>query len=723
MLRPLATTALAAALAGCAPERQCASTLWYTDEGQAEDVVVVGDFNDWDPTADRLREQDPGAWSVELELEPGDYAYMFQVDGRAERDLYAPLLEHRTGGASERSLLRVEDCREPELLVQHAEATAMGVIEAGLLFLRGHNGPRLDEDSVRARTLTGHRLQVTADASVGGIGLHAKGLPEGKHTVVVTADDRDGRRTQARIPLWVEPSRHTWADALVYQVMIDRFADEQGALPDLPDVVDGAGARAGGTLQGVHDKLTEGWFAELGVTTLWLSPVYPVPDGTYETLNGHEMSAYHGYWPVSHEGVEPSIGSEEDLRALIEDAHQQGIRVVLDVIPNHVHELHPWWIEGDDRFHELGDDSCVCGTASCPWDENIETCWFADYMPDLDWDKPGVPGDVADAIRDTALRWDLDGLRIDAVPMVPRAAVREVAHGVNKVLESGGPTDFLLLGETFTGPDGWGQLRHNLGPHGLDSQFDFPFMWALRGWLAWDSADAADVAAVLETSRANWEGSGATMALFVGNHDVSRFLSEADGANTGAPWTAPPSTPARARPYRRLGMAQLLAMTLPGLPVIWQGDELGMAGATDPDCRRPMRFSQEDGLNDHQLTLLDVTRVLGQARSCSKALRRGELDVVFARRDTWVHIRDAGNGQPAIVVLNAGDTAVMVELDAPALKGATDFRDVLGSMPPMAMAPGATTTLQVPPDSAALFLPTDSACAMGLPRVSLPEDP
>jgi len=723
VLRPLAIPAVAAALIGCAPQRECTTTLWYADDGQAEAVVVVGDFNAWDPTSDPLKQDQPGAWKVELDLDPGDYAYMFQVDGRPERDVYAPLLEHRTGGSTERSLVRVEDCSEPTMLVQHARATAKGVLEVGLLFLRGHRGSRLDDASVTARTLTGHRLQVTSDASVGGIAIEGKGLPRGKHTVVVSAQDKQGRATQARIPLWVEPREHTWADALVYQVMIDRFASDQGALPDLPDTLDGAGVRAGGTLAGVQRKLDEGWFSKLGVTALWLSPVYPVPEGTYETLQGHQMSAYHGYWPVSHEGVEAALGTEEEFTQIIETAHSKGIRVILDVIPNHVHERHPWWTEGDDSFHELGDDSCVCGTASCPWEDHIETCWFADYMPDLDWEKRGVAGEVAHTIRDTAVDWDLDGLRIDAVPMVPRAAVREVAYEVNRVLQSGGPTNFLLLGETFTGPDGWGQLRHNLGPHGLDSQFDFPLMWALRGWLAWDSASAADVANVLDISLANWAGSGAVMSLFVGNHDVSRFLSEAAGSNTDAPWTAPPATPTTAHPYRQLVKAQLLIFTLPGLPVIWQGDEVGMAGATDPDSRRPVRFSQEDGLNDHQLDVLDVTRVLGQARSCSEALRRGDLDIQHARRDTWVHLRDAGDGEPALVMVNNGDTTEAVAVEPGVLLGATGYRDVLGGMAPLVLAPNAVTTLQVPPNTAALFLPTDSACAEGLPPVTLPEDP
>ncbi len=706
---------------GCAPSRPCGAELWYTGDGTAEDVVVVGDWNDWDPSADALEEVHPGAWTTHVDAPPGDYAYMFQVDGQPVRDVHAPLIDDPPHGGIERSVLRMEDCTAPVLLVDRAKATAAGVIDAALLFLRGDKGPRLDPDSVTARTLTGHTLQTSTYPARGDVSVHGTGLPPGKHTVVVSAADLDGHTTSLRIPLWVEDSPHTWADGLVYQVMIDRFADEQGALEDDPERI---GLRAGGTLGGVQAKLDDGWFEALGVSTLWLSPVYPVPDGTYPTLQGHQMAAYHGYWPIAHDGVEPAIGTEDDLVHLVETAHAKGIRVVLDVIPNHVHEDHPWWADRPERFHQLGEDSCVCGTPSCPWDENLETCWFADYMPDLDFEGTDAKAAVVDTILDAATRWDLDGLRVDAVPMVPRSVVREVAWSTSRRFENG-PSDFLLLGETFTGPDGWGQLRHNLGPFGLDSQFDFPLMWALRGWLAWGSADAEDLAAVYETSAASWDGSGATMGLFIGNHDVSRFVSEAAGSNTADPWTAPPGTPSTAEPYRRHLLAQALALTLPGLPVIWQGDDVGLAGATDPDCRRPMRFSADDGLNTHQLTVLDVTRTLGQARRCSMALRRGDLSLLAVEGDGWAHLRDAQDGAPAVIFVNGGDTTVRLTVQLPkgALAGPTDFIDLLGAVPDLVLAPGATTTVDVPPLSASLLLPAASDCASRLSITPLPEAP
>src|SRR5262249_9721526 len=93
-------------------------------------------------------------------------------------------------------------------------------------------------------------------------------------------------------------------DGLLYQIMIDRFRDAAGPLaaPATP------GDRAGGTLDGVRAAIETGYFAKLGVTTLWLSPVYQNPDGKHVGRDGHLYEAYHGYWPSQPRTVEPKLG-------------------------------------------------------------------------------------------------------------------------------------------------------------------------------------------------------------------------------------------------------------------------------------------------------------------------------------------------------------------------------------------------------------------------------
>lgn len=687
---------------GCAPERECTTTVWFVDDGIAQDVGILGDWTEWREVP--LEEAETGAWTLTLALPAGEHAYQLVVDGRRQTDPMQPLLSVDPVTGAERSMLRVGDCDSPVLEVEDADADAAGAVSAELTFLRAPGGPRLDADAVSA-SAGPVDLDVSADPASGRLGLRGDGLSAGKHTITVRAGDRDGGEATLQFPLWVEPRPFAWEDALVYQVMVDRFADGAGGLPALPEHE--LGARAGGTLAGVRRALDAGYFDALGANVLWLGPVQPNPAGDWVGRDGEWYSSYHGYWPIARTGVDPRLGTEEELRELVSAAHGRGMRVLLDVVPNHVHEQHPWasregWVQG------AGD--CICGADDCAWAGNIETCWFTPYLPDLDWSRPAV----ADAVTGDLVAWardmDLDGLRVDAVPMMPRAAVRHIVSTVREELEAG-PTRFFLLGETFTGPGETATIRRNLGPHGLDGQFEFPVMWALRGYAAWRSADAADLARAIRESRAAWEGSGSVMSPFVGNHDVSRFLSEAAGDRTDDPWGAPPPQPDTRMPHAQLVLAQAIALTLPGMPVLWQGDELGLAGATDPDCRRVMPF--DDALAPLQAWTLQRMQRIGRTRRCSRALRRGQLRSIVAEGAVYGHARDAFDGRPAVLLTNASDAATRVSVRIPrtlAIRDGLTFTDAIERSETVRFVPGATTTLTLPPWSARLFVPSDLDC-------------
>lgn len=692
-MRALPLVLTAGLAAACAPERSCTTELWYVDDGAAGQVAVVGDWTDWRP--EEMERYADGAWRLEVDLPAGDYAYALEVGGHRILDPYQPLLTEHPVSGDEQSLLRVEACDTPLLEVDRLAATGTGEVRVSATFLRLPGGPRLDETTVSA-SIDGEPFPAESDPSTGSLTASTAGLAPGKHWLTLTAADRAGATTTTEAPFWVEERPFSWDDGLLYQIMIDRFAGSSGGLP--PVAPGSQGSRQGGTLQGVHDALEAGYFDALGVRALWLSPVFPNPDGQWPGMDGELYESYHGYWPVERSGVDPRLGTEADLDALVAAAHARGIRVLLDVIPNHVHIEHPWWAQQAGWFQ--GDGDCLCGAPDCSWAENIETCWFTDYMPDLDWSQPAVVDAVTGDLEALARRHDLDGLRVDAVPMVPRAAIRHVAHTVHQRFENG-PTRFFLLGETFTGPGEVDDIRRNLGPHGLDGQFDFPMMWALRAFAAWGTEDAADLEAALRRSEAAWAGSGAVMSPFVGNHDVSRFLSEAAGHRTDAPWADPPPQPTDRAPYERLVLAQAVALTLPGMPVLWQGDELGLAGATDPDCRRTVPFG--DDLTAHQAWTLDRVQRLGRARACMPALRRGERVPVLAQDTVYAHLRDVGDGRPALLVVNAGDTPATVSLDVPATL--SSGHDLLGDGPVDLSAP-----LVLPARSAHLVVPPGSPC-------------
>ena len=497
--------------------------------------------------------------------------------------------------------------------------------------------------------------------------LSARGLPRGRHSYELSATDRQGNLVTRRVSAWVAPRAKQWDDALVYQIMIDRFRGDEGAYLAPPSGTN-AGQRAGGTLSGVQAALEDGSLDALGISALWLSPVYQNPTEPQVDRFGNVVTSYHGYWPIADAAIEPRFGGESALRKVIETAHAKGIRVLLDVVPNHVFDTHPIYVEHrtDGWFHQSS--ACVCGSAICPWSTHIEDCWFTPYLPDFHFENPVVSQHAASEVTRWLVDWDLDGVRIDAVPMMKRSITRRIARDVRRGV--GERNEALLLGEIFTGPgaEGIEAIRPFLGPSALDSAFDFPGMWALRTAFG-SGGSLLGIESLLATEDARYHGSGTLPARIIGNHDVSRFVSDATGNGGNDPWKSPPAQPLATAPYERQRLALTFLLTMPGMPVLYYGDELALAGAGDPDCRRPM--PEASTLSVEQAVTLKLARTLGTLRTCSPALRDPRRKALVTSPDLLVYERSADGGAPWIVAFPTADTET-------SLKVSGSYRDALG---------------------------------------------
>jgi glycosidase len=269
--------------------------------------------------------------------------------------------------------------------------------------------------------------------------------------------------------------------------------------------------------------------------------------------------------------------------------------------------------------------------------------------------------------------------------------------------------DLYVVGEVFTGPGDGGrsQIRAYLGNtlDGLEGAFDFPLMWAARDAVAHDAAGGfATLEHEIAAGAQAWSGSGATIAHIIGNHDTTRFLSEAAGDAGGDPWSAPPPQPTSDEPYRRQLVALTLMLTLPGVPVLYYGDELGLAGASDPDSRRVLPDVLGGALPPAQQSLLDAVAAIGRARRCSPALR-GTRTSIVADADHDVALHQSPAHDVAVVVLSRDKSAATV--DAPAIPAGT-YRDVLSAATITSDGTHAVFTAQ--PLAAAIYLPEASAC-------------
>lgn len=691
-------------LAGCSvaeptpPQRECSIVIWARAHQVGSVPQLVGSWDDWATPGTELQAREDGWYAVRIEPPPGEHGYLI-VDGNIARiDEHNPLTTFRPSDAREVSRLWIDDCSQPELRIDEVRVEDSRIV-ATAQFLSV--GATLDPDRI------GSGLSLDQAASDDGtLALSSDALSRGRHTYEIAAHDEAGRVATAKLSVFVDPIAPSWRDAIVYQVMIDRFRADDGlalAPPPTP------GSRAGGTLGGVEAMVASGYFEALGVSALWLSPVYVNPDEPREGTDGRLYESYHGYWVSRDREVDPRIGGEAALRSLISTAHARGIAVILDVVPNHVYETHEIVAaHRDDGWFNEHPSECVCGTSTCPWADFMQDCWFAPYLPDLRLEHPDAMNYAVGELSWWLDNFEIDGLRIDAVPMMPRAASLRIAHEVRRHSAPG--RDRLLLGEVFTGagPAGVAGLRSYLGPDGLDSVFDFPTMWALREVLADRSAGFTSLDALLDTIDAELEGSGAVLGRMLGNHDVIRFTTAVVGDGAGDPWLEPATQPEgtstdELAALERVGLALTLQLTLPGMPVIYYGDELALAGADDPDSRRVL--PDLDSLSPARMALLEHARTLGKLRRCSSALRSTQRDTLHVGEDTYAYARIAEDGATVVVLLSRADEPRTITLPGTALEGRV--HDVLSGA---TLDLGASTSIELEPRAAMVLLSEGDPC-------------
>ncbi len=693
----------------------CTVALRYSATGSTPTVHAAGSWNDFSPTADELVDDGAGEYTATLELAPGLYPYKLVVEGDgAEPWRLDPSNSYRAyAGGVENSGLRVPDCSRPTLLVDSSESSRPtegdGRFSAALHYERREAGVfgelRAELRSAEApRPLSDGEITRTGDS----VRVSLEGLPDGKYTVALTPVDVEGTAGPAALlPFWVEASTFHWRDALIYLIMTDRFRDGD-ASNDVPAVGALPGAEfEGGDLRGVRQAIEEGYLDNLGVNAIWVTPWNTQPAGAYDEAGGTGgVTGYHGYWPTEPRSIDARFGDAAELMAMVNAAHAHGIRVLMDLVVNHVHQDHPYFRDHPDWFNS----GCICGTAGCDWTERRLDCLFRDYLPDVNWEN----NDAGEQLLDDAEYWleayDLDGFRVDAVKHVVDGAVFNLRARVRERFEQAG-THYFLMGETAmgwdsgAGPDAggnvenYGTISRYIGPDALDGQFDFVLYYAGALSFAGD-APGRGMSHVDFWTRASQSHypAGAIMTPYLGSHDTSRWLSLAsDPGRAGNKWSDLPVAPSTSEAYDRMYVAFGWLMALPGAPLLYMGDEYGEFGGADPDNRHMLRFGSDlSALESAQLTR---TAALGRARADLPGLRSADYRPLLVTDDVWIVARGRG-ADLVIVALNRGAAAATLSVPVPvdvAADGRT-FSDALGSTGSWALA-RQNLDLSLPPRS------------------------
>ncbi|MCW2879832.1 MAG: hypothetical protein JWQ95_3932 [Sphaerisporangium sp.] len=390
----------------------------------------------------------------------------------------------------------------------------------------------------------------------------------------------------------VETGTRWWRDAVIYQVYVRSFADGNG---------DGVG-----DLLGVRSRL--GYLAELGVDAVWLTPFYTSPMADF------------GYDVADYRDVDPIFGTLADAKALIDDAHGHGMKIITDVVPNHTSDRHAWFTAavqagpgaperqryifrpGRGEAGELPPNDWESVFGGPAWTRLPDGEWylhlFAPEQPDLNWENSEVHAEF-EAILRFWLDLGVDGFRVDVahgmvkaqglpdigstgqvemlgtalLPYFDQDGVHEIHRNWRRVLDS-------YDGERIGVAEAWAPSQERLAryvrPDELHQAFNFHFL--KTPW------DAEMLRGVIDESLATVGPVGAPTTWVLSNHDVRRHVTRYGDGELG---------------LRRARAAALLMLALPGSAYVYQGEELGLPEVLDlPEevCQDPQRLrAPEDG--------------------------------------------------------------------------------------------------------------------------------
>lgn len=503
-------------------------------------------------------------------------------------------------------------------------------------------------------------------------------------------------------------------DDVIYLLMPDRFANgdlTNDEPAESPGSHDRANPRAyhGGDLRGILQHLP--YLKDLGVTTLWLTPI----------LKNGATEDYHGYGAVDLYAVDPHLGSLADYQELIAAAHKQHMKVLHDVVPNHVGPRHPWvkdpptpdWFHGSSGQHMSSSmpikrdfygqqpakkatndlfEALVDPHTPEEFRKNLTEGWFFNILPDLNTENPLV----AEYLIQNSIWWaevtGLDGYRIDTFPYVGRAFWSQWHQETRKSYPR-----LSTIGEVFHpdptvtsffvgGRKGW---------DGIDTQlttvFDFPSYFAMRDVLL-DGAQAGRLTNVLRQD--SLYPHPEYLVPFFGNHDTLRFAS------------APGAT------LTKEELAFALTLTLRGIPEIYYGDEIGMAGGEDPDNRRdfpggwaedPKNAFSPEGRTANQEKLFEYVQGLLRLRREHDSLRVGKLWHLASDDTSYIFLRESEE-EKVVVAFHIGANARTMNValtDTPA-KGTSGISPIFGSA--QAELAGDVLKFTLPPQSLSIFV-------------------
>ncbi len=417
-----------------------------------------------------------------------------------------------------------------------------------------------------------------------------------------------------KAPDWVK-------DTIWYQIFPERFAN--GDRTNDPDNVknweeplSSSGDFYGGDLQGVIDHLD--YLEELGINGIYFTPIF-------------QSNSNHKYDTIDYLSVDPHFGDKEKLKELVDKAHKKGIRVMLDIVFNHS----GFYFEKFQDVVEKGESSPYKdwfhihkfpvydrkdGLSSSK-ELNFDTFAYTPSMPKLNTENEEMKEYLLNVIRYWSDEASIDGWRLDVANEVDHQFWRDF----RKVAKEKNP-EVYIVGEVWHDANPW------LGGDQFDAVMNYPLNDAVLGFFAKGEMNSTEFEQeVIRTNFYYPQSVNNHMYNLLDSHDTPRFLHQA-GENK-----------------ELLKLAYVFMMTHTGAPSIYYGNEVGMTGNQDPDCRRPMRWKTED----QDLELLSFMKQLIRIRKEHKVLRdKGELHFYKSENPDVLIYQRASEIENYVIVMN-----------------------------------------------------------------------
>jgi glycosidase len=658
----------------------------YKPQEGEKQVNLFGQFNSWDRQNLHMKDTNgDGVLEVEIPLDPGRYEYKFYVDGKEVVD---PANSNKVpNGMGDFNSLRIIEESATDKMFLHvlgSNKTKDGM-KLKFYFENVDRSNLVNKESFIALfdnvkfpseliQINGREITLTIKGKM-LTGNHSVRLAVnrmGKHTNIQTVQLHDG-------VIAGKSGVHTLNDNIIYSIMIDRFSngDISNDNPIKHDSLFSPANYQGGDLRGIINKMESGYFAKLGVNAFWISPIvdntnnayreYPAPNRWY--------TGYHGYWPTSSNKVEEHFGDMNLVKKLIDIAHKKDSKVYLDYVAHHVHEEHWMWKDHRDWF----------GTFNLPngrlnlrlWDEYRLTTWFEPYMPSFDFVSSY---EALEFMTDNAVWWlkvtGADGYRHDAVKHVPNEFWRLLTKKLKKEIAIPLDKEVYQIGESFGGID---MIASYVNNGQLSAQFNFNLYDVAVPTFLDEKASFKLLDYQMQKSFQVF-GYNNLMGNIMDSHDKIRYMAYADGdlaINDGRAgdfaWNNPPKVD-DPKSYDKLKLHLAYILTIPGVPIIYYGDEIGMTGAADPDNRRMMRFGYDLDKNEIQ-TFEDVSKLI-HIRRDHPALRYGDFLTLQADENVYAYLRSDMN-ERVLIIVNKNLNQQKVEFTLPGMYKINKAKDLV----------------------------------------------